>query len=283
MKNFKNTLPSLRIRAMYNSFSKTGRNIADYILQAPERVLKLAIAELALETKSSEATIMRFCKQLEYDGYSELKLMISQELGGKNSARGGKPAPDDGDTIIGATFRDIIESLEATRACFNEDELFRAVAALEKADCIDIYGVANSASVGDDLMNKLLRLGKRSRVYGDRHLLYTNAVTVSKGDVIVAISHSGMTREIVEATAIAKERGAVIIAITNFCESMLSKNADILLLTGDHESHFYSETMVSRISQLAIIDCIFKALFERNQTMQDNIQSIKLAQKELAY
>ena len=38
---------------------------------------------------------------------------------------------------------------------------------------------------------------------------------------------------------------------------LITKYADIVMFTGDTESSFYSETMSSRMSQLAIVDMLY--------------------------
>ena len=274
---------SARIRAKYNSLSKSGKCIADYVQDNFEAVLKMSIADLASVTHTSEATIMRFCRQLEYDGYSTFKLMISREIGEKHVISISSTDQATGDELIKNVFVNAVDALDATLRLLNHDEFYKAVTAIEKAKRIDIYGVANSASVGDDLMNKLLRLGIRSNNYGSRHLQLAAAATLTEEDVVIAISHSGMTKEIVDAAIIARQRNATIISITNYKDSVLFKNSSILLLTGDPESDFYSETMASRIAQLAIVDCLFKALFDRNKVFRDNNQAIKWAQRDVAY
>ena len=47
------------------------------------------------------------------------------------------------------------------------------------------------------------------------------------------------------------------LVLTNFKASVITKYADIVMFTGDTESSFYSETMSSRMSQLAIVDMLY--------------------------
>ncbi|MBO0409513.1 MurR/RpiR family transcriptional regulator [Enterococcus hulanensis] len=61
----------------------------------------------------------------------------------------------------------------------------------------------------------------------------------------------------VDTLKIAKEAGATTIALTNYKASHIAKYADIDLLTGDHETTFYSETMISRMSLLSLVDMLY--------------------------
>ncbi len=86
--------------------------------------------------------------------------------------------------------------------------------------------------------------------YGDAHLQAMAAVSLTKSDVAIGISHSGSTKDVVDALSSAHKSGAITIAITNFSPSPLTKAADIVLLTAAPESAFGGEVLTSRIAQL---------------------------------
>jgi len=75
--------------------------------------------------------------------------------------------------------------------------------------------------------------------------------------VVIAISYSGRTREVVEALTLAKKKGAVTMSITQFGESPLTEIADINLYVAAVENNFRSGAMASRIAQLTLIDALF--------------------------
>ena len=79
-------------------------------------------------------------------------------------------------------------------------------------------------------------------------------------DAAIGISHSGMTVDTVNALAAARNAGAVTICITNYGASPITEKADIKLLTSSTETDFDSETMSSRIAQLAVIDMLYVGL-----------------------
>lgn len=92
----------------------------------------------------------------------------------------------------------------------------------------------------------------------------TYALSLGKGDVAVAVSHSGKTKQTIEAIRFAKAQGASIICITNFGASEIANLADIILLTASHEKTLQSETLVSRLSQLAIVDMLYLGVIQKN-------------------
>ena len=84
------------------------------------------------------------------------------------------------------------------------------------------------------------------------------------GDVVLAISHSGRTKDVLDAVKLAKESGAAVVAISRFGRSPLQRLADVTLHTLSSETAYRSEAIASRIAQLAIIDVLFVGAFLRN-------------------
>ena len=62
---------------------------------------------------------------------------------------------------------------------------------------------------------------------------------------------------------VAAARGATTVALTNFPQSPLAQAADLVLTTSARETPFRSGATVSRIAQLALVDCLFVAVAQR--------------------
>jgi 6-phospho-3-hexuloisomerase len=84
-----------------------------------------------------------------------------------------------------------------------------------------IIGVGRSGLVGRSFAMRMMHLGFNVYVMGE-----TITPAIGKGDLIIAISGSGMTKLVVTASEIAKEVGARIIAVTSHADSDLGKLAD---------------------------------------------------------
>ncbi len=253
------------IRNKYAQLSKSEKKVADYILLHGYDVTQLSISAFALQCGTSEPTVMRFAAHIGFDGYTDMKLKIMRDWGKQTSVENLSPLlvdlyidKDDklGDIpakLVGLTIR----ALNDTLNLLSLPSYTRAVAAIVKANKIDIYGVGNSGSIANDMMNKLLRIGLNAHAYQDNHIQQISSLGLTSEDVAIAISHSGSTRDVVDTLALAKKSGAVTLAITNYKASKIAEFSDIVLYTGDFETTFYSETMVSRISQLALVDMLY--------------------------
>ena len=77
---------------------------------------------------------------------------------------------------------------------------------------------------------------------------------------MVAISHSGSTRETLTAVEAASSAGAHTAAITTFARSPLAQSVDHALLAGGTESEFRIAAVSSRIAHLAVVDALFVAV-----------------------
>ena len=268
----------LTIKACYNSLSKTEKKIADFLLQRPNDIIPLYITELSKACGASEATIVRFSKHLGFDGYQQLKLAIAQEAK-SHPINENISCNDTAIDIFHKVCEDIYCSLEKTQKKLNEKHLEECCNAILSSDNILVCGLGNSASVALDASHKMFRLGLNAHAYTDNHMQTIAASHTNKNSVIIGISHSGCSRDIIQALETAKENGATTIAITNFGKSPIDKVSDILLHTVSDETNYRILGLSSRIAQLAIIDTIYSYLVCHSQNSNEQITKTELALK----
>ena len=247
---------SLKIKLLYGEMGKAERQIADWIEQNPGKLISLSIIELAELCGCSEATIVRFSKRLGLSGYQELKISYAAESGGTYVST--KINADDTPyEIYSKVCADICLSLEMTKKSLDPKLLSLAAKSLCNAGKIVIFDLGNSASVAMNASHKFLRAGLNAYSYSDNHMQVITASHLKKGDVALGISHSGSSKDIVDALKIAREHGATTIAITNEGKSPILKYSDIVLATSSDETQYNILALNSRIAQLAIIDCLY--------------------------
>jgi DNA-binding MurR/RpiR family transcriptional regulator len=240
-----------------NVFKPAEKTIADFVLESPERIVQMSISELARDAGAGESTVIRFCRSLGYGGYQEFKLRLAQDLVAPVEFIHEKISfKDTVDELAQKIFQTNLGAVEATMRALDRGMVEVAARAIAEARRIDLYGVGYSSFTALDGKLKLARLGLRADCYGDAHLQAMACATLSQGDVAIGISHSGSTKDVVDALAAARKAGAVCVAITNFCPSPLTKAADIVLLTSAPESPLGGEVLTSRIAQLCVIDVL---------------------------
>ena len=104
---------------------------------------------------------------------------------------------------------------------------------MEHAENIDVYALGGSVPIASYFRHQFIKLGIRTNVYSDSFTMNMSQSHLKAGDVVVAISCSGKTKEVVDATTSAKAVGAHTICITTNDESPLSKVSDTVLLTAN--------------------------------------------------
>lgn len=268
---------SLNINILYDKMGKAEKRIADWILENPGEILPLSIVELAERCSCSEATIVRFAKRLGLSGYQELKISFAQETN-STSVSTNITSNDSMEEIYDKVCNDIYCSLERTKMVLDTSVLENACKKISLADKIVIFGLGNSASIALDASHKLQRTGCNAYAYSDNHMQVIVASHLTNKDVAIAISHSGSSKDIVDALKIAKEAGATTIAITNNGKSPIQKHSDLTLFTASDETKHNILALNSRIAQLSIINAIyFYLVYNKSETALESIKETEHA------
>lgn len=243
------------INSFYPSLSKTEKKVADYIKQVEDQIIYKSLQEVSLEASVGEATVLRFCRRIGYDGFQDMKLSIEQEAIKKTSNE---------ETLITSVTDQLHRAIEDTRLVLHEENLIALVKLLEKANRVYLFGIGASGNAALDLQSRLLRYGKLCHTITDSHYQLMNASIMDTKDLVIVFSLTGYTKEVVDSVKLAKKNGAKIVAITNYILSPLSSQADITILTAGKESPMDGGSLTGKISQLYIIDLICTTYVVRN-------------------
>lgn len=248
----------LRIKTLYEDMGPSEKRIAHWLLENQSEIISLSISELAEKCNCGEATIVRFARRLGLVGYQELKISIAQEASSSGHIVNESITKEDSCSVVfSKVSNDIYRSLEHTKKVLNADTMEIAAKKIMDARRIVIFGLGNSSSVAIDAQHKFLRAGLDAAAYCDNHMQAIAASHLTKNDVAIGISHSGSSKDVVEALKLSKDAGAATICITNFGKSPIIKHSDLALFTASEETKYTILAMNSRIAQLAIIDSIY--------------------------
>lgn len=252
-----------RIRMMLPEMTPSEVRITEILLRsaAEESMPLKAVAEQA---EVSEAMVVKTAKRLGFPGYRELRAALEAYKNQPTVDMHEEILPEDSvTTIVQKVFRTSIQALEETLAILDMRAFERAADVIYKAGQIDFYGLGGSAQIARDVSHKFLRIGVRTSVFDDTHMMAMSAALLKDGDAVVAFSHSGRTTAILDAVQIARKNGATIIAVSNYETSPLTERSDILLCSTAQGSFLTSENAAARIAQLNIMDAIFIAVAQR--------------------
>lgn len=275
------------IQAKMDGLNPKELGLAEFIAEHPQQVVHMGITELAEGSRTSTATISRFCKAFHPGGFTGLKMQLATELAQQPAAESYQ------DIVAGNTLESIVAAMEAnhlrsisdTTRMLDLKQLRRTLDTLRQAGQIDIYGVATSGLVAEDFYQKLIRIGKRARTFSDPHMQITSASNLTEGDVAFAISYSGETPETIDALRCAKENGAIAVSLTKYGPNTLSGLADIPLYISSLEEGMRRGDMASRMAQLHVIDILFMGLVSESfdeyvPKLEQSYQMVRKYRKE---
>lgn len=249
----------------YNQLSNSQKKVADCILNHPDHMMNYTLAELAEESGVSIPSVVRFTHAIGFEGFSEFKKAILLVMGQqRNNVEVDRIRVDLNysreeplSNIPAMVVNKSIRGLQDTLALIDLKDYEKSVQLITSAKQLSIYGAGTSSSVALDFVSRLIRIGIHPTYFADVHLEQLSIVSYGKDDLVIVISHSGATKDAVDTLKIAKEKGASTIALTNYKSHVINQYADIHLMTGDSETSLYSETMVSRLSLLSIVDMLY--------------------------
>src|ERR1700742_4970143 len=207
-----------QVEAKREQMRPSERKLADYVLEAPREVLDMAMTDFAARVGVSQPTIARFCHALGFSGFREFKIRLAQSIASDvptpavyRDVRADEPAAGVAAKVLDRTIGALIE----VRNSLSSDSVATAIALLAGARRIEFYGAGGSGIAALDVQHKFFKLGKPSVAYSDPHTFLMSAALLGEGHVVVAISNTGRTRDIVDAVKSALAAGAKVIAITH--------------------------------------------------------------------
>lgn len=258
----------VRIEDYIQYAGEAEKKLIQRLQKSPETVLRKSIKDLAKETYTSPATVVRLCKKLGCLGYKDLQNTLAYEVAlfreSRDIAFQRITQKDSIEDIIYKVTKKNIESLETTRKLIEPKIVIECVKLLEKSRTVTLFGLGTSLLVARDLYLKLLRADVICNVCDDWHAQLLTAKNLREHDLAIVISYSGLTKEMLECAKEAKSNGAKVIAITRAVESKLAGEADFVLPVAATELIHRSGAMSSRISQLNVVDILFTAYVNRN-------------------
>ncbi len=264
-----------RINSEYNSLSEAARKVADVILADAGKVIHLTIGQMAEQTGASEASIVRFCQNLRYSGYNDLKIHLAAEM--SNDATIILEDLQPGDTeadILKKVFQAESQALHDTVSSLDPRTFEYAVNRILFANHIEFFSYGNSRPLALDMHYRLMRIGMDSRVGVDIADSALHASMLGPKDVAIGISHSGSTKHTISMLENARKSGATTICVTGMDKTPITHVSDICLISRTNETMFRDVAMTSRIAQLAILDALYVAVaFKRLEFSRKSMES----------
>lgn len=182
------------------NFTGHEKEVARFVLGNLDRVPSLSAGELARETFTSKATVVRLCQKVGLAGYKEFKLKLVEEMNQQrriDRLLANEPITDQ------STYEDIIKTLPVlydkavtnTRLSLSKNSMNRISQFLQRAECIDIYGTGISYVLAQSAAFKFATLGVECSAYESINNHYL-AARKSKKTIAFLISFTGANKTV---------------------------------------------------------------------------------------
>jgi len=267
-----------RLKSAMDTLTETEKQIGQYIENNLDKLKanKPSSYAFAEELKVGQSTVIRFSKKLGYKSFRELQLDLS------SSAEKLKIEEISVDESTNRTnfkvmkqYQDFIDS---TFELNEEKAIEEAVTAIKSANHVLVFGIGSSNLFAEYFSNQLRKIGFFTLHASNPHTALTMIAKMAASDLIILLSESGQTGDIVKAAKLAQEKKIPVISLTSMGKSKLQAYSNIVLKTVNRSSNTRLEAMSIRASQLYLIDTIylnlFKTDYKKYKAMVDETDSL---------
>lgn len=270
--NYESILPL--IESKYEELTEVEKIIAEYFLETEDT--DLTSKTVSNKLFISEAALTRFAKKLNLSGYREFvyKYQSSRQSNFKRKKDIGLPVFD--------SYREI---LLKSYNLYNYKDYEKLAEAMLNVDRIYIYGVGSSGYLATEFAQRLIRLGLDAEAITDTHMLLLNLVRLKRDSLVMGISYSGKSIEVIDGLKKAGEKGCkTVLFVANDSEKW-DQYFDFVILVAHKQNLEYSNIISPQFPTMIMLDILFKKLYDRRLTsgevyMQSVNEMLKLIKEK---
>ncbi|MDU4911768.1 MurR/RpiR family transcriptional regulator [Clostridium baratii] len=240
--------------------TKSDKLLIEYIKLDLDNFIYKSISEIAKESGIGEATITRFSKKAGFNGFQDFKVTLAKELSIKKQksvisshVSRHERTKETANKLLSST----INVLTSTVNNINEDSILQCKEFILNAKKIYFVGIGYSGITAVDSNYKFMRIGLNTCPLTDSHTMIMMSSIMERGDLLIAISHSGSTKEILKTVEQAKQNKVKVISLTENTDNKLKELADIKLTYVSTETIFETGSISSKLSQIFMLDLIY--------------------------
>lgn len=263
-----------KIFSEFNNFSESEKKIADFIINNKQKAVNITIAELALKSRVSEASVSRFCKKCGVKNFYQLKISLAKEISENYGETLAASNTIDRKNINGSLqniLSNKIEELTQTITHIDSGKLQNILSLIEKSETVMFAAVGNTIPVALDGAYKFNQIGIRAVANSVWESQSAFAFNLLPEDLLIVISNSGASKRLLSLIENVKEKGVPVIAVTNSETSPAALASDYHITTATREKLFLDDYYFSRISASVVIEIFYLFLTVGMKSACENI------------
>ncbi len=260
------------IQNNYYKFSKGQRMIAQFIIENYDKAAFMTASKIGETVDVSESTVVRFAGALGFTGFPELQqslqVLIKNKLTTVQRIGLDEDINKDTEKFHKKIIRNEINGMKYMLDNIDAIALDEATNLISNANKVYILGMRTSSTLANYLGFYLDVMLDNVKVLNNTGVnsLFEQIIRVKEDDVFICISFPRYSSSSIDATKMAKEKKAKIIAITDTEASPFCDLADVVLLAKNN--------IVSFVDSLVVPMCMINSLIlnigakERNDIVQ---------------
>lgn len=259
-----------RIRIHYQEMTDTEKLIADYFLNNQKKQ-DFSAKVMSRQLHVSETALSRFAKKIGFSGYREFQYMYEINF------HIPKYTNDDMVQKILDTYEKLLQGFNGS---IEAGKISSFCEALSRAERIFIFALGSSACAALEFKLRFMRLGLQVEVIDNPHLMQMQAVLARQEDLVIGMSLSGETREVLGALKAAKLRNVGVILITSNRKKALADLFRQVLIVPSIEGLSLGDNISPQLPLLILTDIIYSFFMGmdsnyKSALLQDTLTAIK--------
>lgn len=225
-----------KIGKQVNQMTKSQKKVANYLLFNMDKLLFFTADELAKAANVSTATVVRFARELDFEGYTDMqkaaRLRFHDREEEPEDLPQSSPEEDSSEYLLEKSFRQEIQNLKRTFQDLSREDLERACTLLKTSRRVYLVGMRISRSMATYAYINWGMLRKGVHLIHNEGLDYAEElIEINSEDLIVAFWAPRYNRATYQMLSHAKRQKASVLLITNreFNLTMEEGDFDVIL------------------------------------------------------
>lgn len=246
------------IESKYEEFTEVEKIIADYFFNIEDD--DISSKTVASRLFISEAALTRFAKKLGFSGYREFSYQFKASKEKSFNRTEGLKEP------VFDTYQEI---LSKSYYLFDDRKFNKLVNQIIDRKRLFIYGMGSSGLLSEEFAQRIQRIGIDAEAIHDSHQLLLNHARISENCVVMGISYSGRTKEVINALKHAKNKGAYTVILSSINSENFNEIFDQVLPMALKKNLELSNIISPQFPGMILLDILYmKILKKRKETLE---------------
>lgn len=245
------------------------RQVADFISANPEVIVKSTVADVARGAGTSDATVIRFCRSVGFQGFPELKLALARDITRAGTNDRENPIielSDPVDRIAYVTFSTQKESIANTMEIQQGKVLESAVNFLANSEFVVVVGDHTRASVVAEAERRFTTIGMNVQGVVEGGNVANALNRLKMNDVVLSFPGSKISRRHAKLLKFATERGATAIVVSPTIARVNNDLAVISVNISLGSIDIVGAVLESIVAEISIMEALFVAVAIRRHS-----------------